>query len=163
MKDKPLSEKEKLFCTYYSVNMNAVESAYKSGYTIAPERAAIKLLRRENVNEYISALVAKRKGSKDEVVAGLRRLAFGSISDAVRLAFEENIDTEALKDMELFGISEIKVSKGKSVEIKFFDRIKALEKLSGIITDDDEEAKSDIFRAIGEGADALRYRCDVNE
>ena len=42
MKEKALSEKEKLFCTYYSVTVNAVESAYKAGYTLAPERAAIR-------------------------------------------------------------------------------------------------------------------------
>lgn len=163
MKDKPLTEKEKLFCTYYSVKMNAVESAHKAGYTVAPERAAIKLLRRENINSYISKLVAERKGSSEEVVSGLRRLAFGCISDALRLAFEENIDIDTLKDMDLFSISEIKVNKGKGVEIKFFDRIKALEKLSGIVTQGEKAPENDIFKAIEEGADALRYRCDVNE
>lgn len=163
MKDRPLSEKEKLFCTYYSVTMNAVESAYKAGYSLAPERAAIKLLRKEGVNEYIAKLTAERKTGTDEVVAGLRRLAFGCIGDALRLAFEENIDISELKEMDLFAISEIKVNKGKGVEIKFFDRIKALEKLSGIVERNDEEGRSDIFRAIEEGAEALRYRSDAVE
>lgn len=163
MKDKSLTEKEKLFCLYYSVKMNAVESAYKAGYKISPERSAMKLLKRESVNKYIADLVSRNKSSSEEVVSGLRRLAFGCISDALRLAFEENIDTQNLKDMDLFCISEIKVNKGKSVEIKFFDRIKALEKLSTLVSQNEKSRENDIFKAIGEGAEALKYSCDADE
>ena len=37
-----------------------------------------------------------------------------------------------LENMDLFNISEIKKVKGGGVEIKFFDRIKALEKLENL-------------------------------
>lgn len=159
MRSKELSEKEKLFCTYYSVKQNAVEAALKSGYTVSPERAAVKLLRKEGVNAYISALTAKNKGSRDEVAAGLRRLAFGCINDAVALAFKEEFDPEMLKELDLFSVSEIKVNRGKGVEIKFFDRVKALEKLSALIGQSDSESRNDFFKAIENGAAALQ---DVN-
>ncbi len=156
MKNKELSEKEKLFCTYYSVKQNALEAAVKSGYTISPERAAVRLLRKESINAYISALTVKNKSSRDEVMAGLRRLAFGCINDAVTLAFNEEFDPEMLKELDLFSVSEIKVNRGKGVEIKFFDRIKALEKLSSLIGQSDSDSKNDFFKAIENGATALQ-------
>ena len=66
---------------------------------------------------------------------GYRRLAFGKISDAVSLLYMENPSREQLEHMDLFLVSEIKRPKDGSMEIKFFDRLKALEKL----TDDSEK------------------------
>lgn len=64
------------------------------------------------------------------VTAGLRRLAFGNCSDAVYLVFADEMPpAETIKKLDLFNISEIKRVKGGGVEIKFFDRQKALEKL----------------------------------
>lgn len=156
MKNKELSEKEKLFCTYYSVKQNALEAAIKSGYTVAPEKAAVRLLRRENINAYIAFLTAQNKSNRDEVAAGLRRLAFGCINDAVTLAFKEEFDPEMLKELDLFSVSEIKVNRGKGVEIKFFDRIKAFEKLSALIGQSDDDGKSSFFKALESGAAALQ-------
>ena len=66
-----------------------------------------------------------------QIQEGLSRLAFGEISDAVSLLYMS--DEEALKrlpELNLFNVSEIKRPKGGGMEIKFFDRIKACEKLS---------------------------------
>lgn len=156
MKIKELTEKEKLFCTYYSLKQNALEAAIKSGYTVAPEKAAMRLLKKESINAYISALAAKNKSNRDEISAGLKRLAFGCINDAVALAFNEEFDPEILKELDLFSVSEIKVNRGKGVEIKFFDRIKAFEKLSTLIGQGDAESKNDFFKAIENGATALQ-------
>lgn len=72
----------------------------------------------------------KKKSIRQEYTEGLRHLAFGEIQDAVRLLYapEEQI-LPALGEMDLFNISEIKRPKGGGMEIKFFDRLKALEKL----------------------------------
>lgn len=64
---------------------------------------------------------------KSEV--GFEKLAFGDISDCIRLIFAKNIDDFNLKNMNLFNISEIKKLKDGSIEIKFFDRMKAMEKI----------------------------------
>ena len=66
-----------------------------------------------------------------QIQQGLERLAFGDISDAVSLLYMS--DEEALSrlpELNLFNVSEIKRPKGGGMEIKFFDRIKACEKLS---------------------------------
>lgn len=159
MKDKTLTQKEKLFCTYYSIKRNAAESAMKAGYIVMPERAAMKLLRKESVKKRIAELSRESSAYSNEVEAGLRRIAFGLNADAVKIALSESFNTDELKDMDLFGISEIKVSRGKGVEIKFYDRIKALEKLSILIKENGENPSDSFFRAIEEGADALRAGC----
>lgn len=62
-------------------------------------------------------------------VDGLRRLAFGTANDAVRLVMaEEQPSPEELARLDLFCVSEIKRQKG-AVEVRFFDRLKALEAL----------------------------------
>lgn len=88
---------------------------------------------------------ARRKSiTQKEVSEGLRRLAFGEIQDAVTLLFEsEEGIIEKLPQLDLFNISEIKRVKGGGMEIKFFDRLKALEKLSQVIsTADNSQTKS---------------------
>lgn len=72
----------------------------------------------------------KKKTLKEEICDGYRRLAFGTVQDAVALLFagEQEI-MEKLPGYDLFNVSEIKRPKGGGMEIKFFDRLKALEKL----------------------------------
>lgn len=59
--------------------------------------------------------------------AGYQRLAFGSICDAISLLYKSDPSKEDLEGMDLFLVSEIKRPKDGSMEIKFFDRLKALE------------------------------------
>lgn len=65
-----------------------------------------------------------------EVITGLKRLAFGSCKDAAVLAFTEELPPpDVIERLDLFNVSEIKRVKGGGVEVKLFDRLKALEKL----------------------------------
>lgn len=57
---------------------------------------------------------------------GLRQLAFGDISDAVRLIFGPPGEPEELEKMNLFNISEIRRGKDGLVEIKLYDRMEAM-------------------------------------
>lgn len=72
----------------------------------------------------------RKKTIEQQVKDGLCELAFGSISDAVSLLYlsEEEI-VDKLPKLKLMNVSEIKRPKGGGMEIKFFDRIKAMEKL----------------------------------
>lgn len=85
--------------------------------------------------------MAKRKKSvKEQVQEGLLKLAKGDVSDAVSLLFLS--DEEALSRLDklnLFNVSEIKALKGGGMEIKFFDRIKAFDKLSGLAAGSNDE------------------------
>ncbi|MDO4459349.1 MAG: hypothetical protein Q4C42_04565 [Clostridia bacterium] len=64
------------------------------------------------------------------IMAGYKKIAFGDIKDAVRLAFSDELTPRELARLDLFAISELKRPKGGGLEIKFFDRIKALQCLA---------------------------------
>lgn len=81
--------------------------------------------------------MGRKKSTKRKVEEGLCKLAFGDISDAVMLLYMS--DEEALKripELNLFNVSEIKRPRGGGMEIKFFDRIKACERLRSDVPDD---------------------------
>lgn len=72
----------------------------------------------------------KRKSETQLVIDGLKKLAFGKVNDAVTLVFAEELPSpEILAKMKLFNVSSMKRVKGGGVEVQFFDRQKALEKL----------------------------------
>ena len=72
----------------------------------------------------------RKKTVEERVTDGLLQLAFGDVSDAVRLLYMSDDEAlERLPKLNLFNVSEIKRPKGGGMEIKFFDRIKACEKL----------------------------------
>ena len=102
------------FCCQYALLGNAEEAAVKAGY---PKSTALKnaadCLSDNNCRELIADMTNKLSHTS-AVKAGLRRLAFGECSDG---------------KMDLFNVSEIKRLKGGGMEIRFFDRLKALEKL----------------------------------
>ncbi len=102
----------------------------------------------------------KKKTAQEEVRDGLRRLAFGEIHDAVLLLFaDEKEILGKLDELDLFNISEIKRPKGGGMEIKFFDRIRALEKLK----DSDNETPAQplgFYRALEESVKNARLAFD---
>lgn len=151
---KELSSKEKLFCTYYSLGRSAKEAAAKSGY-IFPEKSGLKLLKREDIKNEIERNTQQRKSEQQNISEGYYRLAFGCISDAIKLLFTDEIDPGQIEQMDLFNISEIKKKKGGDIEVKFFDRLKALEKLQNITSSADTDENS-FYSAIEKSASALR-------
>ncbi len=88
-----------------------------------------------------------------KLARGYERLAFGSIQDAVKLLFCEELDPEWLSGLDLFPVSEIKRPKGGGMEIKFVDRLKAMERLEELGGAD--PGGEPLLRALDEGARAL--------
>lgn len=99
---------------------------------------------REDALEWGTGILRKRKYARltselrtlfaadtgRQVMAGLERLAFGDSRDAVYLTLREDAPTEEeIMKLDLFNVSEIKRVKGGGVEVKLFDRQKALEKM----------------------------------
>ena len=152
---KELTSKEKLFCTYYSLGRNGREAAVKAGY-VFPEKSAVRLLRRRDIEEEIAKTDKQREATEKDIAIGYQRLAFGCISDAVCLLFSDEVSPEEIEKMDLFNISEIKRKKGGDIEIKFFDRLKALEKLSEVGSVHASNEENSLFSAIEKGAKALR-------
>lgn len=116
-------------------------------------------LRKKEVRSFIEKNGGQRKQSLDDARAGYYRLAFGCVSDAVRILFDDEIQPESLESMDLFNIAEIKRQKGGAIEIKFFDRLKALERLEGICGETENRTAS-LFSAIEKGAEAIAEACD---
>lgn len=156
---KQLSPKEKLFCTYYCINRNGREAAAKSGYRFA-ERTAAKLLGRRDIIAQIEKTDNEAKNRRADIIAGYYRLAFGCVSDAVRLLLEDEIDKSKLEEMDLFLVSDIKKPKGGGLEIKFFDRLKALDKLDELVSRSGDSASGSLYSAIERGAEAIRREAD---
>jgi len=118
------------FCSYYALLGSVAEAAAKAGFSGESALSdGLNCLRSPLCRKKVSELRELLSGS-GEVITGLKRLAFGSCKDAVVLAFSEELPPpEIIEGLDLFNVSEIKRVKGGGVEIKLFDRLKALEKL----------------------------------
>ena len=95
-----------------------------------PERTGNALLEREEIRAMVAEL-QRRRALEDRLArirAGYERLAFGSIADAVRLLLRRRFPA-ALEEMDLFSVSEIKRPREGAMEIKFFNRLEALDRL----------------------------------
>ncbi|MCQ2514509.1 MAG: terminase small subunit [Ruminococcus sp.] len=129
-------------------------SAKKAGYLKNFDQVGEKLLARKDISDEIQRISAQRKSAFACVAeSGYRRLAFGSISDAVSLLYMDSPSKAQLENMDLFLVSEIKRPKDGAMEIKFFDRLKALEKLENDNSLSDN-AKS-LYDAISQSAKAV--------
>ena len=154
-----MKDKEKLFCSYYASRMNRREAAYKAGYKINPEKAAMKLLERDEVRQQIKLLLHhSSEGVSESVASGLKRLAFGSITDALRLIFadKEQIDDEFVESLDLFSVSEIKFQKNGAIEIKFFDRLKALSALADVSEAGEIDSAMPFYKALEKSAEKIK-------
>ncbi len=146
-----LTAREKRFCISFANTGSCVEAAKSAGFPKDFEQCGNELLCRQDIVEYIEQFTAKKEKSLANVAcAGYRRLAFGNIADAVSLLYMENPSRSLLNDMDLFMVSEIKRPKDGSMEIKFFDRLKALEKLEGRKSGKNDAEK--LFEVIDESA-----------
>lgn len=162
-----MNKKEKLFCNHYAKLQNYEEAAKKAGFKASKsENVGINLLLNPAIKSKIELILKEDKNTNliQEVIAGLKRLAFGSIDDAVKLVFAESLqDVENLTNLNLFNVSEIKKLKGGGCEIKFFDRLNALNKILEISTKISESNEgTDLFDAIKESSEAINNN-EVNK
>ena len=120
------------FCCWFVKLGNVGEAAVQAGF---PRETALeegmKILRRKKYQQLVAQLRTLFAAHvRDQVMNGLERLAFGEAGDGVRLALCEECPTEEeLRRMNLFNVSEIKKVKGGGVEVRFFDRQRAMERL----------------------------------
>ena len=102
--------------------------------------------------------LAGRKKAGGGAKSGLERIAFGGVNDAVRLLFSTEPDPEELRRLDLYSVAEIRRLKGGSIEIKFYDRMKALECLRQM--EEDGAGQSPLYRALEECARAQKEEKD---
>ena len=108
-----LNARQKLFCHWFALTRDAQGAADRCFR--APEKREEAALGGEGLT-----------ATAEE---GYRRLAFGPVTDAVRLMFPTEDETPPLEEMDLYNISKISQAKG-GLEITFFDRLEALDRLA---------------------------------
>ena len=109
---------------------NVKEAAIDAG--VEPVRAGrdgLRLLARPSVRKQIEKERRELYANGSDIRAGLERLAYGRVNDAVALVFADEADGDMIARADLFNVSELKKVKGGGVEVKFFERQKALERL----------------------------------
>lgn len=150
-----MTRKEDKFCCFYSSNGNVRLSAVMAGYSSNPEQTGQQLLTRGDIAGRVKEYRDTRVNDlRLMALLGYERLAFGSIADCIQLLYMEAPTLQRLEAMDLFMISEIKKPKDGAMEIKFFDRIKALEKLSEA-QENTHEKSLPFYRALERSADML--------
>ena len=129
MSKSTLSAQARLFCWHFARCGNPAEAAVYAGYNNAEDQA-IKLFMKAEIRRECKRAAAELADLPLLALKGLERLAFGSTTDALQLLFDEdNAAPENFKKLDLFCVSEIKRPKGGGLEIKLYDRQKALEAL----------------------------------
>lgn len=148
--------KEKSFCYYYHHLRNGKEAAVRAGYPPdSAEKKANCLLQKEEIQFQIAEYDKEfqREKLRNDVIAALRRFAFGPVEDGVKLMMNGEQETEILDALDLFSVTDVKRSKDGITEVKFADRFKALEHLmelcGGVDSKDDAAA---LYRALEQGA-----------
>lgn len=133
-----LTKRQKRFLCCYAMGKSFAEAAAFSG--IAKDKAVeegMKILAHPKAAEFFSE-ISRRLGTFSEVNAEkcLDRLITGSVNDAVILATSspEELTDETIGKLDLYSVSELKFNKGVC-EIKFADRLKAIEKLDAMRRD----------------------------
>ena len=148
--ETPLTAKERLFCGAYARLLLPREAALEAGYP-GKKAAAIagELLCREEIRQAVGEEIrrAPHKDLLPEIVKnGLLRLIFSSAQGGVT--------AEGADLPDLFGVSEIKSGKN-GVEVKFADRLRALEPLWEIAKEETPAGESPIYQALLMSAKAL--------
>lgn len=120
------------FCCCYAKLGNISEAAVMAGCSRSSALEwGMEILKKKKYNQLISQLrTIFSSETRNQVMSGLERLAFGDTRDAALLVLsEEPVTEDMLMKLDLFNVSELKRVKGGGVEVKFFDRQKALEKM----------------------------------
>jgi hypothetical protein len=102
--------------------------------------------------------VENTENYRPEALAGLKKLAFEPVNDAVRLMCRlETLTDREIAKLSLLAVSEIKRLKDGALEIKFFDRLKAFELLAEYTASaEDASAASSFYGALESAAKAAR-------
>ncbi len=99
-----------------------------------------------------------KKSDTQKAIEGLRKLAFGKCNDAAILVFSEELPSPVqVARMDLFNVASLSRDKGGGVEVRFFERQKALERLYEYAQADQEgaSARSLLEALTGEDADGV--------
>lgn len=144
------------FCCCYAKLGNIAEAAVMAGCEKSNAlQWGIGVLRKRKYSRLTAELRSMFSSEiRSQVMSGLERLAFGDAKDAACLVLNEDPPCEEkIMKMDLYNVSEIKRVKGGGVEVKLFDRQKALEKMMEYAGNADQRAAARSLMNALTGAD----------
>ena len=147
---KKLSGIEKNFCRLYAESCDAQLAAREAGVR-DQSRAGMMLYQDEVIDEIVRILKKRREMMLLLCENAMMRIIMSPAADALRLA---RGDIAFRDDAELRGVSEYKCT-DKGSEVRFFDKVKAFEKLCDLIELERDSSESGLLSALALGAKAL--------
>lgn len=153
-----LTKVQKKFLCRFMKSRNVEEAAAACGFpSSSAYEEGVKILGHPQAFGFLASMaVTLKRCEGNSVEEALDRLINGRINDAVILAESnpEELSCEDIRKLDLYNVTELKIGKG-TCEIKFADRLKAIEKLNEIRSGRavDDLAQS-FFDAIGKAAEA---------
>jgi len=88
----------------------------------------------------------KKPLDREQLLEQMRALACARVNDAVKLAYLPEEEREAIGKLDLSALIEFRRSGAGTVELKFADRMKALERLLELSGPSGEEQLDSLFR-----------------
>lgn len=88
----------------------------------------------------------KKPLDREQLLEQMRALACAKVNDAVKLAYLPEEEREAIGKLDLSALIEFRRSGAGTVELKFADRMKALERLLELSGPSGEEQLDSLFR-----------------
>lgn len=88
----------------------------------------------------------KKPLDREQLLEQMRALACAKVNDAVKLAYLPEEEREAIGKLDLSALIEFRRSGAGTVELKFADRMKALERLLELSGPSGEEQLASLFR-----------------
>lgn len=88
----------------------------------------------------------KKPLDREQLLEQMRALACAKVNDAVKLAYLPEEEREAIGKLDLSTLIEFRRSGAGTVELKFADRMKALERLLELSGPSGEEQLDSLFR-----------------
>jgi len=153
-----MKPKEKEFCRFMAVYGEPMRAAKEAGYK-HPENWPRLVCREDIAAEIRGCSASLRTVYQETAVSGLYRLAFGNPADALKLLYNENPSDKELEALDLSAVAEVRRTKDKSVEIKLYDRVKALDRLNDILNSSRElNPSGGLLEAMRLSAQALGRR-----
>ena len=92
----------------------------------------------------------RRELRREDVLEALRRIALSRPNAAVELAYMDSPSRRTIQGLDLWAVSEFKRNSAGAVEIRFLDRVKALDTLGAMLGGGEASEAAEFFRALGE-------------
>ena len=142
------SAQRKAFCAAYLQTMDPAGAAQQAGAD-----DGFELLQDQRVKNRLETLRAAAAAQilREDVIRRLCQLAFGRSNDAVMLALSGEKEMDP-RQLDLSAVAEFKRTDKGGLEVKFVDRIRALQALAELLGGDEADP-SDFFRALEAAGD----------